>query len=136
MTVILGTGFEEARSRGIAVFFGLPFLDNPDGFVEIVDVFEIHFHKVDVFFEYCGDGITCHARGIGMTSIPLLIGGLDQSWEKKVLVKVKEDFDVSEDDAGVIRRSMWGYNIVNVYLKSDSCDWGKRTSTSSCNPRM
>jgi hypothetical protein len=100
----------------------LPFFNDSYSFVEIVDVFEIHFHEIDVFFKDCGNGITGHARGIGVAGILLLIGDLDQCWEEEVFMEVEQDFDVPEDNSGVFKWSMWWDDIVDVNLKVRSME--------------
>ena len=104
MAFILNSRFQESGAGGC--FFSLPFFNNADCFVEIVDVFEIHFHEVNVFFKDCadcvagqGDGVEVKGGGGGG-----LLGCLDEGGEEEVLVEVEDCFDVTKDDSEFVGR--------------------------------
>jgi hypothetical protein len=124
VAIILGSRFEETGAGG--GFFLLPFFDDADGFVEIVDVFEIHLHEVDVFFEDGADGVAGQGDGVGGGGDGGgggLLGCLDEGREKEVLVEVEDCFDVTEDDSEFVGRWEWGDDVVNVNL---IISWGVR----------
>jgi len=106
VAVILDSRFKESGAGG--GFFLLPFFDDADGFVEIVDVFEIHFHKVDVFFKDGADGVAGQGDGIGGVGGDGgdggLLGCLDEGGEEEVLVEVENCFDVTKDDSEFVGR--------------------------------